>query len=161
MRPTFICQHCQEVKDRNPRIKQGQKYCGSAACRKASRREWKRKKYSTDERYRERSLEDQRRWRKKKPAHSYQRAYRELHPDYVERNRQGQKRRNQKRRDGLLVVDLSQKIVNRNTLLGEGARAGLYAYIPANMQKIVNRNTLLITLRFGEGPQSLCGSKVV
>jgi len=161
MNLTFTCQHCQEVKQRNPRIKQGQNYCGLAACRKASRREWKRMKYSTDDSYRERSLEDQRRWRKKKPAHSYQRIYRELHPEYVERNRQAQRKRNQKRRDGLLVVDLSQKIVNRNTFLGKGTRAGIYAYVPANMQKIVNRNTLLITLRFGSAPQSLGTSKVV
>ena len=155
MKSTFTCQHCKEVKERNPRIKQGQKYCGSAACRSASRREWKRMKYSTDDSYRERCLESQRLWRTQKPAHSYQHDYRELHPEYVVRNRQGQKQRNQKRRDVHMVVDLSQKIVNRNTFAGKGTRAGIYAYVPANMQKIVNRNTLLIALRFGSAAQTL------
>jgi len=155
MKSTFTCQHCKEVKERNPRIKQGQKYCGSTACRSASRREWKRMKYSTDDTYRERCLESQRRWRTEKPAHSYQQQYRELHPEYVEGNREAQRKRNQKRRDGLMVVDLSQRIVNRNTFLGKGTRAGIYAYVPANMQKIVNRNTLLITLRYGSAAQTL------
>jgi len=37
------------------------------------------------------------RWRDAYPAHEYQKQYRETHPDYVDRNRELQKERNNKR----------------------------------------------------------------
>ncbi len=159
MKTTFTCHHCGEERDRNPRIKKGQQYCGAPGCQKACRRNRKRNKYATDAAYRESCLESNRRWRESRPAHEYQRLYRDAHPDYTKKNRQMQRKRNQKRCDSLRLVDLGQKIVNGNTLSSKPARAGLYVYMPAKLQKIVNGNTLLITMRIHAGEGSPDGLK--
>jgi hypothetical protein len=159
MKTTFTCHHCGEEKDRNPRIKSGQQYCGASDCHKARRRNWKLQKYATDSSYREQCLLHNRLWRQNHPSHEYQRSYRFTHPEYTERNRELQRKRNQKRCDSLRLVDLEQKIVNGNTLSSKPARAGLYVYMPAKFQKIVNGNTLLITMRIHEGEGSTYGLK--
>ena len=147
MKSTFICQHCEEEKARNPRIKKGQRYCNAPDCQQARCRNWKRKKYGTDPTYRQQCLDSNRRWRDDRPAHEYQRNYRASHPDYTEKNRRMQHKRNKNRQAALRIVDLGQKIVNGNSLSRKPAWAGLYVYMPVKFQKIVNGNSLIISMR--------------
>ncbi|RKP43545.1 hypothetical protein [Pararobbsia silviterrae] len=73
-----------------------QRYCSSADCQRARRREWQNHRLHTDEDYRENQARAQARWR---AVHStYWREYRTTHPAYLERNRSMQRTRNARRR---------------------------------------------------------------
>jgi len=92
---TFTCQHCGKVTTRNPRSKKRQKYCSFKGCQNARKRAFDKKVDSTPK---GKLLRKQRnkRWRENRPAHEYQRSYRNLHPEYVSCNREKQKNRNKK-----------------------------------------------------------------
>jgi endogenous inhibitor of DNA gyrase (YacG/DUF329 family) len=137
MLPTFICKHCGKEVPRNPRIKKNQDYCSKKDCQRARMRNWKKRQYSNNQTYREKCLESQRLWRKNYPSHEYQRDYRKKHPEYVNRNRELQKKRNKKRRK-----QPSREIVNTDALLLQPRVDGSYTLKKIAINKIVNRNAL-------------------
>lgn len=143
---TFTCLHCGQEVPRNPRLKQGQKYCSRKECQRARMRSWKKERYENSNSYRQKCLDSQKRWRKKRPGHQYQREYRKEHPEYVIRNRELQRKRNEKRQQ-TRPIDITKKIVNRNTLTGYPREAGVYALMPVKGGKIVNRNTLMVRMQ--------------
>ena len=147
MKYTFTCLHCGGTFQCNPRVKI-QQYCKDVECRRASRRARKHRNYATNTAYREKCLYHQSTWRRRRPAHEYQRKYRESHPEYVERNRLLQCARNKK-----LGKETGSKIVNRNTLPLQPGNVGTYALMRVKDGKIVNRNTLMVSLQVlsGEG----------
>ena len=147
---TITCLHCGKQVPRNPRLKQGQKYCSRKECQRAHMRAWKKEKYATDKCYRQKCLDSQKLWREKRPAHQYQREYRKSHPMYVERNRELQRKRNEKRREAERE-GIDQKIVNRNTLSCYPRGDGIYALIPVKGKKIVNRNALMVRMQVLSG----------
>ena len=146
---TFICLHCGGTFQYNPHVK-GQQYCNDAECRRASRRAWKHKNYATNKFYKEKCLCHQRTWRKQRPAHEYQREYRESHPEYVKRNRQLQGERNRKRQK-----ESGSMIVNRNTLSLQPSYGGTYALMQVKNGKIVNRNTFMVRLQVLSGEEMI------
>jgi hypothetical protein len=88
-------------------------------------------------------------WRKNRPAHAYQKHYRETHPDYVKRNREQQRERNRKRRL-LEKQDESQKIVKIDTLSGiqrEPRRYTMRVLTPNVSEKIVKIDALVVELQ--------------
>ena len=147
MRSTFVCLHCGGTFLRHPCSKD-QQYCNAKECRKASRRAWKKRNYQTNASYRQKTLEQQKKWRKKRSFHEYMNEYRKRRPEYERRNRELQKERNEKRKK-----EQGQKIVNRNTLTLQPGGGGLYALMPVKDGKIVNRNTLMVRMQVlsGEG----------
>ena len=161
---TFTCHHCGKTVPCNPRIKKNQKYCSSNLCQQARMRIWKSKQYQKNLKYKKRSLECQREWRRKYPSDQYQRNYRKSHPNYEKRNRSLQKARNKKRQkdpvqmivktgalllhpreDGayMLLKVKKEMIVNRNALSLQPSIDGAYALFKVKEKKIVNRNTLM------------------
>ena len=160
---TITCLHCGKSVPSNPRIKK-QKYCSEKDCQQARMRIWKNQQYKKNKRYLKKSHSDQKVWRKKYPADQYQRDYREAHPEYVIRNRELQRERNQKRRkdqstmivktyalllqpreDGgyMLMKVKKNMIVNRNALSLQPSIDGAYALFKVKEKKIVNRNALM------------------
>ena len=79
---TLICQHCGRRCRCNPRVK-NQEYCSRKECQQARKREWEKKKYRTNKKYREARLKSQKTWRKNYPHKEYQKEYRSRCPDYV------------------------------------------------------------------------------
>ena len=145
MKSTFTCHHCGEEKDRNPRIKACQKYCGARECQKARILFWKRQKYAASEAYRTKCREWQKEWRYQRPAHAYQQEYRRKRSDYSQRNRELQIKRNTKNRLAH-QEDYIRKIVNSNALLSNQSIDSVYLFIPVKYQKIVNSNALSFTI---------------
>ena len=158
---TFTCQHCGRTATGNHRLKKKQKYCSTKACQQARIRIWKNKQYKQSKKFKKKSSSAQEAWRKKRPAHAYQREYRTTHPDYVDRNRQQQRVRNKKRKnepislvvktnalvlqprdDGAYIFSKVKKelIVNRNALSLQPSIDGAYALFKVKERKIVNRN---------------------
>ncbi len=145
MNSTFTCQNCGAEKARNPRIKKGQYYCGLRECQKARILFWKRQKYASSPVYREKCRKWQKEWRTHRPAYGYQQEYRLKHPDYSQRNRELQIKRNTRNRH-FCREDYIQKIVNSNALIGNQSNDSAYLFIPVKFQKIVNSNALSFTI---------------
>jgi hypothetical protein len=99
-----------------------QQVCFSAECQRTRRREDHRKRYQTDPLYRLQCRESTQKWREAKPG--YQRRYRQSHPEYANRNREGQRRRDRKRQVADLVKNNLAIAVNppptRVWLVGPG-----------------------------------------
>ena len=86
-----------------------QRYCGLAGCQRERRRRWQRSKLQDDPDYRANQVQAQRAWAGR---HSeYWREYRATRPDYTERNRHEQRRRDRNRRAARLAkMDASTPI---------------------------------------------------
>ena len=128
---TFTCQHCGKIIPRNPRLKK-QNYCSSRTCQNARRMTTNITKAKTSKRSRSLRQSRTKRWREAYPAHEYQKQYRETHPDYVERNRELQKDRNNKREK-----EQSPMIVKTYALSPQPLRDGFYMGFEVNKGKIV------------------------
>jgi hypothetical protein len=103
---TFTCRHCGKNLPCNPRLKKKQTYCSSASCQQARKNAWGRKEYRTNKTHRKKRLESQKACYVNRPGHAYQSAYREKHPEYAQRNRELQRKRNKRRpkdRDSMIV----------------------------------------------------------
>lgn len=96
MAPTFVCKNCHQEKVKNIRLKTDQEYCSAIACQRARKKAWQQQKMSQDELYRQQQEDCLQQWRKQRPLHLYQKQYRLDHPDYVNKNRKQQLRRNRK-----------------------------------------------------------------
>ena len=94
MKPERRCQCCGRTfrpRPQNP----NQRFCSDAACQRARKRQWQRRKRASDPDYRANEQAAQRRWAGE--HRSYWRQWREAHPEYVERNRTAQRARNARR----------------------------------------------------------------
>ncbi len=88
------CRYCQQLFQPS-RFHPHQTICGGADCQRHQRRDYHRRKIETDPVYRQVCRDSQQKWR---ACHlDYPRQYRQSHPESVERNRQGQRRRDRKR----------------------------------------------------------------
>lgn len=81
-------------------------FCSSPACQRERRRRWQRKRRQDDPAYQDNQTRVQASWAERHPA--YWREYRGRHPEYAERNRVLQAKRDARRRErGLAKMDLS------------------------------------------------------
>ena len=88
------CRYCQQVFQIS-RYRPHQLVCSRPDCQKQRRREYHRHKLHTDPEYHQICRDSQEKWRRRNP--DYPRQYRQSHPESIERNRQGQRRRDRKR----------------------------------------------------------------
>lgn len=139
MSAIFTCTHCGRATHRNVRLKKDlpQKYCSHSDCQNARRNEWRRHRRSQSAEYRERCAIHQKKWRQSYPADQYQKNYRESHPEYVERNRMLQGRRNRKCNPS---VGSSASVIP--ALLLEFRSDGLWQLSQVDGAKIVKRYAL-------------------
>ena len=89
--PTRRCAGCGQPFHPDPRVPR-QAYCSLLACQRERRRRWQQSKRQSDPDYRDNQMRAQQAWATRHP--DYWRAYRSSHPDYVERNRMLQQKRN-------------------------------------------------------------------
>ncbi|MDZ7300695.1 MAG: hypothetical protein ONB44_00990, partial [candidate division KSB1 bacterium] len=94
----FTCKNCGLEKDANIRLKGTQQYCSDKKCQRVRKAAWQKQKMATDTQYRAKEIALLVSWRKQRPLDQYQKAYRQAHSEYVEKNRKRQKIRNAKRR---------------------------------------------------------------
>lgn len=146
MASTFICTHCGKKVRRNPRIKEGQHYCGLAGCQQARKNSWEQEKNKNNGSYRTRRRASKKRWLKEHSGSLYQESYRSTHADYVQLNREKQVKRNQKRK----IIHAGEQIVKTDALNSERLiPGGLYAIKPYRTDafgKIVKTDALIVQL---------------
>ena len=85
------CAACAQTFQPHPQTP-NQTYCSAPECQKVRRRRWQTDKLQNDADYRDNQARAQRAWLDRNPG--FWRAYRESHPEYVERNRTNQRERN-------------------------------------------------------------------
>ena len=150
----FYCHHCGKRTRKNPRIKVCQKYCGSKYCQQARKNLWELEKLSGDPTYNAHRKSQKALWRKNRPAHQYQKEYRDSHPFYAESNRQKQHLRN-KNALKIALEDKIRKIVKTDALIAESlAGRGLYEILPYKTRpdkKIVKTDALIVEIRAHRG----------
>lgn len=148
---TFTCCHCGKTMPRNPRLKKNkQSYCNAPKCNQAKKSARKKERYHTDPSYRQRHLDRQKLWRATRPAHEYQLQYRESHPEYVDRNRELQAKRNCKRKKGITPM-----IVNGTPLSLQTSNDKAYAIISVKTEKIVNGTPFLAQIHIITGKEAV------
>ena len=104
------CRYCQQVFQLSTYRPQ-QTVCSRASCQRQRRREYHRDKIRSDPDYAETVWRSRKKWRDAHPG--YQKQYWQTHPEASERNRQGQRQRDQKRR----VQNLVKNNLARSQLL--------------------------------------------
>lgn len=87
------CVTCGEPFQPRPQVPH-QSYCSAPDCQRERRRQWQRLKLQVDPDYQDNQSRAQQAWSQRNP--NYWREYREVHPQYVERNRALQHGRNVK-----------------------------------------------------------------
>ena len=150
MSKTIICKNCDKEVPANIRLKGNQEYSGEPDCQRARKAAWQREKKAKDADYCARQKQRAKNWRENKPAHKYQDQYRQDHPNYVKKNREQQKVRNQKRRDQAS----QQKIVKMDALQDQPEKTMdfiLTSYQMDASKKIVKMDTLLVQLTAFQG----------
>jgi len=80
------CGRLFELRPQHP----NQSYCSAPACQRERRKLWQRERLAIDPDYQANQARAQAEWIKRHP--DYWREYRELHPEYTERNRERQRR---------------------------------------------------------------------
>ncbi len=145
----MICIHCGKEFSPNPRVK-NQRYCGDRECQTSRRASWYRKKIATDPDYRDNQKRCKREWLNSHPG--YWRDYRGKHPEYVERNRLLQLRRNAKRRR-----DKLSRLIAKIDALNTGfysQRGELFKLIPQDGRLIAKIDSLIVRLVPVKGRQA-------
>ena len=117
-----LCRYCQQAFQPDPYHPQ-QRVCNQPACQSQRRSDYHRQRIATDPVYQQVCLDSPRKWRE--THRDYWRKYRQDHPQQVERNRQQQQLRDQKRlvrnlANNNLAVDLTHFAV-KAWLLGTSA----------------------------------------
>jgi len=92
---TIKCVNCRRIVPANPRVK-SQKYCNRKACQCVRKNKWKQSKIASDPDYKNDQKDYHKKWIAQHPG--YYRNYRKQNPDYCDRNRELQKKRDTKRR---------------------------------------------------------------
>ena len=149
---TFTCRHCGKISPRNPRLKKKKKqsYCNAPKCKQAKKSARKKERYHTNPSYRQQHLARQKLWRSNRPAHEYQKQYRESHPEYVDRNRELQAKRNCRRKKRTTPM-----IVNGTPLSPQASNDNTYVIIKVKRGKIVNGTPFLAQMQIITGEEAV------
>jgi hypothetical protein len=115
---TFRCSFCRRIMPLNPRA-MNQRYCGAKPCQQARKNKWQRNKQQQDSDHRTNKEESQRTWQLKNPV--YWKLYRARNPEYCERNRKLQQKRDMKKKLKKLsdsdVSNLAKKDASSNNII--------------------------------------------
>jgi hypothetical protein len=124
-----------------PRVRD-QQYCGEADCRRCRRRRWQRAKRQDDADYRDNQARAQRAWSGENS--SYWQAYRSGHPEYVQADREGAKRRKRDRRwraaggSGFVKMD---SISPFSSVL-----SGTYLLVPQDEERFAKMDSIMVEI---------------
>jgi hypothetical protein len=146
----LLCSHCKQEIKSNPRLKGNQKYCGKSDCRRARRRLRQQEKMKSDQDYKGKQIDITKRWQKERYWDKYMSDYRQKNPEYVEINRQKQRKRNQTRRQS----EKAEKIVKVDSLLVSPVKTNTYEMTRLKRDssgKIVKVDSLMVQLKQIQG----------
>ena len=135
------CLNCRQRFKSNPRVK-NQDYCSRKVCQRARRARWYREKLAKDPAYRDNQKRCRQEGRQSNP--DYYRNYRSRHPEYVNRNRAVQIKRNLIRRKdkiGRLIANIDA--LNKRS---HPRKPQFFRIVPENGKMIANIDSLIVKL---------------
>jgi hypothetical protein len=124
------CRYCERIFQPS-KFHPAQSVCSEIGCQRRRRADYHRQKIATDPEYHQVCRDSPQKWRSRNP--DYWRTYREQHPAVVERNRQQQHIRDQKRR----LCDLA----NNNSAFDLKHSAAEVWLLGAGLQNLANNNS--------------------
>ncbi len=132
------CASCGQVFRPRAQVPQ-QHYCSLASCQRERRRRWQQSKLEDDADYRANRLQAQRAWAGRHG--DYWREYRAKHPDYTDRNRLEQRRRDRARRSARLAKKAASTAISL-------VPSGTYRLLPETDGNLAKKDawTVKITL---------------
>lgn len=151
----FYCSHCRERKRKNPRIKTGQRYCGSKACQQARKNKHERERLKNDPDYYAKRKAQKADWQDKQRG-AYQRTYRDTHRDYLEKNLLLQRLRYQRIKTHPVPVAGKEIVKTDGLTSAMPITGGLYEIRPYKTHpdgKIVKTDGLIVALSIHSGLQ--------
>src|SRR5580765_5989434 len=125
------CRYCERIFQPS-KYQLGQSVCSERECQRRRRADYHRQKIAADPEYRLVCRDSPQKWRSRNP--DYWRRYREEHPEAVERNRQRQHVRDQKRR----LRDLA----NNNSAFDLKRSAAEVWVLGCGLQNLANNNSV-------------------
>jgi hypothetical protein len=126
------CRYCERIIQPS-KYQPGQSVCREPGCQQRRRADYHRQRIATDPEYRQICLDSVQKWRARNP--DYSRHYRQQHPSAVERNRQRQRLRDQKRR----LRDLA----NNNSVFDLKHSAAEVWLLGSGLEPLANNNSAL------------------
>ena len=133
------CRYCERIFQPS-KYHPAQSVCSDSGCQRRRRAEYHRQRIVADPEYRQVCLDSPQKWRSRNP--DYWRRYRERHPAAVERNRQQQHVRDQKRR----LRDLA----NNNSVFDLKRSAAEVWFIGPGAEQLANDNSVRAQVRIVE-----------
>ncbi len=124
------CRYCERIFQPS-KYQPGQSVCSETGCQRRRRADYHRQRIAADPEYRQVCLDSPQKWRAGNP--DYWRRYREQHPRTVQRNRQRQHFRDQKRR----LRDLA----NNNSVLDLKHSAAEIWLLGPGLRNLANNNS--------------------
>jgi hypothetical protein len=126
------CAHCNRVFRPDPRVKE-QSYCWRKSCQQARKTRWQKHKMKTDPDYQANQKNAWRSWQQRN--RNYWRPYREKRPEYRERNRLLQAKRDEARRKrNLAKMDALRATSSIET--------GTYYLVPSHLSHLAKMDAL-------------------
>jgi len=136
------CAGCGQAFGPRPQVPQ-QCYCAQLACQRERRRRWQQAKRQSDPDYRDNQARAQQAW--VEHHHDYWREYRRTHPQYAERNRTLQQRRDDRRRDRHLAkMDASTPVLP--------VSLGTYRLTPVAPSDLAKMDACTVEITWVSGP---------
>jgi hypothetical protein len=135
------CAGCGEAFRPCPRVRD-QKYCGDAKCRRTRRRRWQRAKRQGDADYRDNQARAQHAWARENSA--YWQAYRSGHPEYVQADREGAKRR---KRDSRRCAAGGSGFVKMDSISPfSSVPSGTYLLVPQGEEEFAKMDSIMVEI---------------
>ena len=124
-----------------PRVRD-QKYCGKEECRRARRRRWQRGKRRDDVDYADNQARAQQAWARENSG--YWQAYRLEHPEYVQADREGAKRRKRAGRRRAAGGSGFVKMDSIGTF--SAVPSGTYLLVPQGEKKFAKMDSITVEI---------------
>jgi hypothetical protein len=138
------CRNCRSFFDVCTKVKKHE-YCKKAACQRARKRKWQKRKVTDDQTYRRDQKEAQEIWLNNNP--DYWKQYRENHPEYTEHNRVKQKERNRSGKVRSADKAFFGEIAKMDALSHKNQTlSGRYQLIPLSGKKIAKMDALIVKI---------------
>lgn len=136
------CAHCHQLFV--PHLNPQQYYCSQRACQNKRKYIWRKRKHADDIDYRINKRLTNKKWQRKRA--DYWRKYRAAHPEYVERNRQQQRLRDQKYIQGVCISDASHLAKSDALPTKNNIKSGVYRIRPVASVDLAKSDALLVEI---------------
>lgn len=142
------CLACNKEFKARPQVSQ-QAYCSAPECQRERRRLWQLNKRQTDPDYLENQMRAQHSWCASHP--NYWKDYRARNPEYADKNRIQQRKRNRSKKETIAKMDVTDQVLS--------LPSGIYCLSPFSDSEVAKMAAFIVEIRvisyFPENPRKI------